>query len=56
MSKPELYKIDTLYVANRIKDMEKAKNEKQLRKLVTEFKEELVYNIGIGKLIEYNEF
>lgn len=49
-----LFKIDVLYVANRIKDIEDAKNEKQLRNLVTKFKEELVYNIGIDKLIDYN--
>tara|TARA_R100000234_G_scaffold20083_1_gene11273 strand:- start:304 stop:474 length:171 start_codon:yes stop_codon:yes gene_type:complete len=54
MDRPDLYRIDVLYVANKIKTMEQTKNEKQLRKLVTEFKEELVYNIGIDKLIEYN--
>jgi|TARA_Y100000296_G_scaffold1858_1_gene2025 hypothetical protein len=54
MERSDLYRIDVLYVANRIKTMEQTKNEKQLRKLITEFKEELVYNIGVDKLIEYN--
>ena len=46
--------IDTRYVANRVKDMETTKDEKKLRKMITEFKEELVYNVGIDTLIEYN--
>jgi len=54
MDESHLYRIDVLYVANRIKEIEQAKNEEQLRKLVTKFKEELVYNIGVDRLIEYN--
>jgi len=42
--------VDIIYVTNKIKDMEATKDVKQLRKLITEFKEELVYNIGINTL------
>lgn len=46
--------IDTRYVANKVKEMETTKDEKKLRKLITEFKEELVYNVGIDTLRAYN--
>ena len=42
--------VDIIYVTNKIKDMEATKDVKQLRNLITEFKEELVYNIGINTL------
>ena len=46
--------IDTRYVANKVKEMETTKDEKKLRKMITEFKEELVYNVGIDTIREYN--
>tara|TARA_R100001594_G_scaffold82592_1_gene117103 strand:+ start:657 stop:794 length:138 start_codon:yes stop_codon:yes gene_type:complete len=36
------------------KTWKQQKMKKKLRKMITEFKEELVYNVGIDTLREYN--
>ena len=54
--KKEDYKVDNricnYYVADRIHDLEKIKDHKKLQKAITEFKDELIHNIGIDVMIK----
>ena len=45
-------RICIFYVADRIYDFENIKNHKKLQKEITEFKEELLQNIGIDVMIK----
>ena len=45
-------RICIFYVADRIYDFENIKDHKKLQKAVTEFKEELLQNIGIDVMIK----
>jgi len=45
-------RICIFYVADRIYDFENIKNHKKLQKEITEFKEELLRNIGIDVMIK----
>ena len=45
-------RICILYVADRIYDFENIKNHKKLQKEITEFKDELLRNIGIDVMIK----
>jgi len=45
-------RICIFYVADRIYDLEHIKNHKELQKEITEFKEELLQNIGIDVMIK----
>ena len=46
-SKNKKLRVDLLYIANRISEICKS-DDKNLRKEITEFKEELYYNIGVN--------
>jgi len=54
--KKEDYKVDNriciFYVADRVHDLEKIKDHKKLQKAITEFKDELIHNIGIDVMIK----
>ena len=54
--KKEDYKVDDriciFYVADRVHDLEKIKDHKKLQKAITEFKDELIHNIGIDVMIK----
>ena len=54
--KKEDYKVDDriciFYVADRVHDLEKIKDHKKLTKAITEFKDELIHNIGIDVMIK----
>ena len=54
--KKEDYKVDDriciFYVADRVHDLEKIKDPKKLTKAITEFKDELIHNIGIDVMIK----
>jgi hypothetical protein len=54
--KKEDYKADDriciFYVADRVHDLEKIKDHKKLQKAITEFKDELIHNIGIDVMIK----
>jgi len=54
--KKEDYKVDdricVFYVADRVHDLEKIKDHKKLQKAITEFKDELIHNIGIDVMIK----
>ena len=45
-------RICIFYVADRIYDFENIKDHKKLQKAVTEFKEELLQNIGVDVMIK----
>ena len=45
-------RICVFYVADRIYDFENIKDHKKLQKAITEFKEELLQNIGIDIMIK----
>ena len=45
-------RICIFYVADRIYDFENIKDHKKLQKAITEFKEELLQNIGIDVMIK----
>jgi len=45
-------RISIFYVADRIYDLEHIKDHKKLQKEITEFKEELLQNIGIDVMIK----
>jgi hypothetical protein len=45
-------RICIFYVADRIYDLEQIKDHKKLQKEITEFKEELLQNIGIDVMIK----
>ena len=45
-------RISIFYVADRIYDFENIKDHKKLQKEITEFKEELLQNIGIDVMIK----
>ena len=45
-------RICIFYVADRIYDLEQIKDHKKLQKEITEFKEELLHNIGIDVMIK----
>jgi hypothetical protein len=55
-TKKEEYKIDDriciFYIADRVHDLEKIKDHKKLQKAITEFKDELIHNIGIDVMIK----
>ena len=54
--KKEDYKVDDriciFYVTDRVHDLEKIKDHKKLQKAITEFKDELIHNIGIDVMIK----
>ena len=54
--KKEDYKVDDriciFYVADRVHDLEKIKDHKKLQKAITEFKDELIHNIGVDVMIK----
>ena len=54
--KKEDYKVDDriciFYVVDRVHDLEKIKEHKKLQKAITEFKDELIHNIGIDVMIK----
>jgi len=54
--KKEDYKVDNriciFYVADRVHDLEKIKDHKKLQQAITEFKDELIHNIGIDVMIK----
>ena len=45
-------RICIFYVADRIYDFENIKDHKKLQKAITEFKDELLHNIGIDVMIK----
>ena len=45
-------RICIFYVANRVYDLEHIKDHKKLQKEITEFKEELLLNIGVDVMIK----
>ena len=45
-------RICIFYVADRIYDLEQIKDHKKLQKEITEFKEELLQNIGVDVMIK----
>ena len=45
-------RICIFYVADRIYDFENIKDHKKLQKAITEFKDELIHNIGIDVMIK----
>ena len=45
-------RISIFYVADRIYDFENIKDHKKLQKEITEFKEELLQNIGVDVMIK----
>ena len=45
-------RICIFYVADRVYDLEQIKDHKKLQKEITEFKEELLHNIGIDVMIK----
>ena len=45
-------RICVFYVADRVHDLEKIKDHKKLQKAITEFKDELIHNIGIDVMIK----
>ena len=55
-TKKEEYKIDDriciFYITDRVHDLEKIKDHKKLQKAITEFKDELIHNIGIDVMIK----
>jgi len=55
-TKKEDYKVDNricvFYVADRVHDLEKIKDHKKLQQAITEFKDELIHNIGIDVMIK----
>ena len=54
--KKQVYKPDDriciFYVADRVHELDHIKDEKQLRKSIKEFKDELIHNIGIDVMIK----
>jgi hypothetical protein len=54
--KKEDYKVDDriciFYVTDRVHDLEKIKDHKKLQKAITEFKDELIHNIGVDVMIK----
>ena len=45
-------RICVFYVADRVYDLEQIKDHKKLQKEITEFKEELLQNIGVDVMIK----
>lgn len=49
----ETNRVCMFYVADRLKDILKAKTEEQLRKEVKEMTDEMIHNLGINSLIKH---
>ena len=47
-----MYRIDIVYVWNRLKDIHTIKNNTKKDKALREFIDELIYNLGVDVLIE----
>ena len=45
-------RICIFYVADRVHELDHIKDEKQLRKSIKEFKDELLHNIGVNVMIK----
>ncbi len=42
------------YITNKLQRLSKVKSDKELRKEVEEFREEMIYNLGINSLHNHN--
>tara|TARA_R110000796_G_scaffold226708_1_gene343238 strand:- start:295 stop:504 length:210 start_codon:yes stop_codon:yes gene_type:complete len=52
MEKKQANTVCLFYVAERLKDLDKIKNEKQLRCEIRDFLDEAIYNIGVNSIID----
>lgn len=47
-----MFRIDIVYVCNRLKDISMVKNQTKKDQLIKEFIDELIYNLGVDVLID----
>ena len=47
-----MFRIDMIYVVNRLKDISLIKNQSKKDKAIREFIDELIYNLGVDVLID----
>lgn len=47
-----MFRIDIIYVCNRLKDISTIKNQSKKDKALREFIDELIYNLGVDVLID----
>ena len=47
-----MFRIDIVYVCNRLKDIYMVKNQTKKDQLIKEFIDELIYNLGVDVLID----
>ena len=47
-----MFRIDMIYVVNRLKDISTIKNQSKKDKALREFIDELIYNLGVDDLID----